>query len=301
MTALHPIEASPLHARRERVFLIFAGLFLGSLTMLNILGISRFIVLFSYTPGAAGWQWNWGQWAGPGGLNFALAVGVLPYPITFLCTDIISEFYGRRRANWVVFVGFLLNCWVVFILWLGGILPQVPAMDPDTRLPAVSALHDDVPPAAGEPHTPLTKHEKLREMDSSGFFFYRIQALTFGAVMASMLAYLAAQLCDVYLFHFWKKLTRGRHLWLRNNGSTLISQMVDTTAVILITHFYAHALPEPAAGQSLTVHLLTFIMTGYAFKALVALLDTPLFYLAVYGLKPYLEFDPLAEHQTLPS
>ena len=75
------------------------------------------------------------------------------------------------------------------------------------------------------------------------YAFYRIRTLAFGAVIASMIAYLAAQFCDVYLFHFWKRLTNGRHLWLRNNGSTLISQLVDTIAVILITHYYAHALP----------------------------------------------------------
>lgn len=52
--------------------------------------------------------------------------------------------------------------------------------------------------------------------------YYRIQAFTFGAVIASMVAYLAAQFVDVYLFHFWKRLTNGKHLWLRNNGSTMI-------------------------------------------------------------------------------
>lgn len=296
---LHPIEASPLQARRERVFLLVAGIFLGSLTMLNILGISRFIVLASIEPSGDGWQWKWGTWAGPGGLSFALAVGVLPYPVTFLCTDIISEFYGRRRANWVVFVGFILNLWVVFILWLGGLLPQVPPMDPETGLPAVSALSDASTNGLVDGQRPpeKTKLERLKEMDDAGFFFYRIQALTFGAVMASMLAYLAAQLCDVYLFHFWKRLTRGKHLWLRNNGSTLVSQMVDTVAVILITYFYARALREPAEGQSLALHLLTFIFTAYLFKAVVALLDTPLFYLSVWGLKRYLRIDPLAEHQ----
>lgn len=118
-------------ARRERVFLLLAGLFLGSLTMLNILGISRFLVLFSVDLVETGEQvWSWGEWAKTtGGWSFALAVGVLPYPVTFLCTDLISEFYGRKRANWVVTVGLLLNVWVVFILWLGGIMPQVPATD----------------------------------------------------------------------------------------------------------------------------------------------------------------------------
>ncbi len=109
--SLHPIEASHLHARRERVFLILAGLFLGTLAMLNILGISRFIKLLEL------------QTASGAPLVFAIAVGVLPYPMTFLCTDFISEFYGRRRANFVVFVGLLLNIWVVFIIWLGGVLP----------------------------------------------------------------------------------------------------------------------------------------------------------------------------------
>ncbi len=268
---LHPIEASALHAKRERVFLVLAGLFLGSLTMLNILGVSRFIVLFSGDPGDAGWTWSMGKWASPAGLTFAVAVGVLPYPITFLCTDFISEFYGRRRANWVVLVGLLLNFWVVSILWIGGTLPEVPQMQ--DGLPAVT---DD------------------------SFAFYKIRALTFGAVMASMIAYMAAQFCDVYLFHFWKKLTRGKHLWLRNNGSTLISQLVDTVAVVLITHFYAFGIPglngDTPAGE-LWPALMTFIATGYVFKVVIALLDTIPFYFGVAYLKRVLEFDPQQEHE----
>lgn len=297
---LHPIEASPLHARRERVFLILAGLFLGSLTMLNILGISRFIVLASVSPGADGsWSWAWGQWAGAGGWSFALAVGVLPYPITFLCTDIVSEFYGRRRANWLVFVGLLLNIWVISMLWLAGWLPQQPQLDADTRLPQVVALQPSAEPLipldASPEEIAASKRKLLQDMDNQGFFFYRIQALTFGAVVASMVAYLVAQLVDVWLFHFWKRLTRGKHLWLRNNGSTLISQLVDTIAVILITHYYAHALPPPPEGRTIAEHLVTFIATGYVFKMIAALLDTPFFYAAVYYLRDYLEFDPLLE------
>ena len=80
---LHPIEASELHARRERVFLVVSGLFLGSLTMLNVLGLTRFIDL-SFT--VFGFE-----------VPMPLAVGVLPYPVTFLCTDIISEMYCQPR------------------------------------------------------------------------------------------------------------------------------------------------------------------------------------------------------------
>lgn len=258
------IPAAVLHRRRERVFLVMAGLFLGTLAMLNILGISRFIVLASMG-GEAGWQWG-----SPGEITFALAVGVLPYPMTFLCTDLISEFYGRRRANFVVWVGLILNLWVIFILWVGGLLPGFGDLDP-----------------SGSP-----------VLDAAGRapVFFEIRTLAFGAVAASMMAYLAAQFVDVHLFHFWKRLTKGKHLWLRNNGSTMVSQLVDTTAVILITHFYAKALPI-AADDALWPQLLLFIATGYAFKFVVALLDTPVIYLAVYWLKGYLQLDPVSEHE----
>ena len=257
---LPEIASHRLRERRERVFLVMAGLFLGTLAMLNILGISRFIALASFTPGETG-SWTWGEW---GEVSFALAVGVLPYPLTFLCTDLISEFYGRRRANFMVFVGLILNLWVVFILWIGGVLPVVPVMDVATGLPD-----------PGDPQ----------------YAFFAIRKLAFGAVMASMIAYLVAQFIDVQLFHYWKKLTNGKALWLRNNGSTLVSQLFDTVAVILITHYYAHALPivedRPIVGQ-----LMIFIATGYAFKLVAGLLDTPLVYLAVALLKPYLRIDP---------
>ena len=264
-TSLHPIEASHLHARRERVFLVLAGLFLGTLAMLNILGISRFLVFGSYSGGADGVGWQWGKW---GDISFAVAVGVLPYPLTFFCTDVISEFYGRKRANFLVFVGLILNVWVVFILWIGGLLPEVPVLDPVSGLPSP---------------------------DVYDFAFWRIRQLTFGAVTASMIAYMAAQFCDVYLFHFWKRVTKGKHLWLRNNGSTMVSQMVDTVAVILITHFYAHALPINP-DQPLWNQLFLFIGTGYAFKFIAALIDTIPFYIAVGVLSKYLQIDPRVEH-----
>ncbi|MEE9131787.1 MAG: queuosine precursor transporter [Phycisphaerales bacterium] len=256
---LHPIEASHLHARRERVFLVFAGLFLGTLAMLNILGISRFIRLASLET-ADGLE-----------LTFAVAVGVLPYPITFLCTDFISEFYGRRRANFVVLVGLLLNGWVVFILWLGGILPGFEPTDPQTG-------------------------ELLRDAADRLPVFFEIRALTFGAVAASMIAYLGAQLCDVYLFHFWKKVTRGKMLWVRNNGSTLISQAVDTIAVILITYWVGGLAGVIDIDRSVGAQLLLLIATGYAFKFVIALLDTIPFYIGVKFLSRYLQIDPTIEH-----
>lgn len=258
--SLHPIEASELQARRERVFLVLAGLFLGSMTMLNILGVTRFIKLFeiNYTL-ESGEIWP---------IVFAVAVGVLPYPLTFLCTDFISEFYGRRRASWVVWVGLALNLWVMFILWLGGILPGFENI--------VDGKHIN--------------------SDGSTPVFFQMRSLAFAAVWASMMAYMAAQFCDVYLFHFWKKLTKGKWLWLRNNGSTVISQLVDSVAVILIT-FYVGGLDAVLRDDVPTwIQLSVLVGTGYAFKVVVALLDTIPFYLGVSWLKSYLQFDPASEH-----
>ena len=236
------------HKRRQRLFLVLSGVFLGTLALLNVLGISRFIDLSFTVFGVE--------------LPMVVAVGVLPYPVTFMCTDLISELYGEKKARDMVWVGVLLNVWVVFLLWLGGVLPGFEPIDPVTGLPQV---------------------------DEAGRLpvFFEIRELAFGAVAASMLAYMVAQFCDVRLFHFWKRVTGGRHLWLRNNASTMVSQIVDSTAVILITHFYARALPVNA-DEPIWPQLLVFIASGYVFKLLVAAADTGPIYLAVRYLRPYL-------------
>lgn len=236
--------------RREMVFIVLAGLFLGSLAMLNILGISRLIDL-SFTVGKFE-------------IPFFLFIGVLPYPITFLCTDFISELYGRRRANMVVWTGLVLNLWVLFIVWIGGILPPVPEMVPETGLPP---------------------------LDDPNRVFFEIRKLTFGAVGASMLAYLTAQFVDVSVFHALKKLTKGKMLWLRNNGSTLTSQMVDSVAVVLITYFYAKAITIPE-DETVTGFLIILILSNYVFKMTAALVDTLPFYIGVKFLSRYLNIDP---------
>ncbi|WP_087069420.1 queuosine precursor transporter [Cyanobium sp. NIES-981] len=222
-----------LQQRRDLALLVLAGLFLGSMAMLNILGLTRFLQL-----GAIG---SW---------PIVVAVGALPYPVTFLCTDLISEIWGERKAGQLVWVGLALNGWVVLVLWLGGVLPGL----------------------AGAPEAT----------------FFEVQRLAFGAVGASMLAYLAAQFTDVRLFHFWKRFSGGKALWLRNNGSTLVSQLVDTTAVVLVSHYANHLLPI-RPGEAVLPQLASYIASGYLFKALAALVDTLPFYALTGWLRHWLE------------
>lgn len=238
--------------RREAVFVVLSGLFLGTLAILNILGISRQIDL----------SFNIGSLHIP----FVVFVGVLPYPVTFLCTDLISELYGKKRARMLVWMGLLLNIWVLFFLWLGGILPPHTALGPD-GLPDIS-------------HPDRT--------------FFQIRQWTSMATLASMIAYLSAQLVDVHIFHFLKKLTRGKALWLRNNGSTLTSQMVDSIAVILITYFLSNAI-SITPGETVAHGLLILILSNYVFKMTAALIDTVPFILATRWLSSYLQIDPNEE------
>ena len=237
-----------IRERRERVFLALAAVFLCAMTMLNIIGITRFIDLGIFT----------------------VAVGVLPYPITFLVTDLISELYGQKRANYLVTVGLVLNFFILGTLTLGS---YIPAVDPSAQPPwqTLNLASDVILPNGSTVSGQVELYSLL-------------YATTSGAVFASMMAYIAAQYCDVKLFHFWKRLTNGKHLWLRNNGSTLVSQMVDSFVVISVTFGAAFM-----AGTISLAVMINYMWSNYLFKLTVALLDTPFIYLGVHYLKRYLE------------
>lgn len=253
------LDAAVLQERRERVFLVLAGTFLCAMTLLNVIGITRFVQL------------------GP----MALAVGVLPYPLTFLCTDLICELYGKARANFLVSVGLGLNVFILAVLTLGDL---VPAVAPET-MPPWQTISLAQPLAL--PNGDI--------VEGTIGLYQLIYATTSGAVFASMLAYIAAQYCDVQLFHFWKRVTKGKYLWVRNNFSTLMSQMVDSVMVITVT-FGAAFFREEISFQA----LLVLIGSNYLFKACAALLDTGPFYLGVHYLRKYLQVgdDQLAVQQT---
>jgi uncharacterized integral membrane protein (TIGR00697 family) len=167
---------------------------------------------------------------------FELSVGILPYPITFLITDLISEIYGRKSANRVVIAGIFASFFSIGILWLAGF---VPAID--------SSPVDDAT-------------------------FQEVFALSPLAVLASMIAYLSAQFIDIRIYHYWKRVTKGRHLWLRNNFSTFSSQIIDSTTVILLLCSFG-VLPWNL--------FLGLVVSSILFKVMIAAIDTPFLYLFV--------------------
>ena len=178
---------------------------------------------------------------------FIVSAGILPYPLTFLVTDLISELYGQKKANIVVFSGFVASMFVLSFLWLGGQFNAIPD----------SIVNDDT--------------------------YNNVFQNAWRIIAASMIAYLFAQFIDVRIFHFWKRLTNGKHLWLRNNGSTIASQLVDTTLVIMILFV---GIWEPSK-------IVSAIIDGWLFKMLMAAIDTPIIYGIIHLLKGKVE---IAKH-----
>ncbi len=178
---------------------------------------------------------------------FIVSAGILPYPLTFLVTDLISELYGQKKANIVVFSGFVASMFVLLFLWLGGQFNAIPS----------SIVNNDT--------------------------YNAVFQNAWRIIAASMIAYLFAQFIDVRIFHFWKRLTNGNHLWLRNNGSTIASQLIDTTLVVIILF----------VGVWESGQIVSAIIDGWLFKMLMAAIDTPIIYAIIHLLKGKVE---IAKH-----
>ncbi len=167
---------------------------------------------------------------------FELSVGVLPYPVTFLITDIISEIFGKRKANQVVVMGILASIFSIGLLLLGDVLPASSSSPIDDKT------------------------------------FNLVFSASPLAVLASMSAYLIAQFLDIRIYHFWKQLTQGKYLWLRNNFSTFSSQIIDSTTVIALLCIFDILAWDLFLG---------LVLSSITFKIVVAVIDTPLLYLLV--------------------
>ncbi len=205
-----------------KIYLILGALFISSLVASNLI-FQKFF-----------------YWDFFGVYTFEISVGILPYPITFLITDIISEIFGKRKANQIVTAGIFASFFSLLIVTAAAAVPAT----------EWSPINNEI--------------------------FDQVFGATVIAVFASMIAYLLAQYIDIHIFHFWKRVTKGKHLWIRNNFSTFFSQFVDTFAVLLLLC---------SAGILNWDRFGILLLNGFLFKILVAALDTPILYLAVHLLR----------------
>lgn len=206
----------------DRIYFVLGGLFITALVVSNLI-FQKFF-----------------YWDFFGIYTFEISVGILPYPITFLITDIVSEVYGRKKANQMVTTGIFASFFSLLIVHISATVPST------TWSPVDDSL------------------------------FTTVFGATAIAVFASMMAYLLAQYIDIQLFHFWKRLTKGKHLWLRNNFSTFLSQLVDTATVLLLLCSFNKIEWSLFGG---------LLLSGFLYKVLVAITDTPFLYAAVFALR----------------
>jgi len=173
--------AVPEPAPPGAALLVLAGLFVGALVIAAVLAAKIIVV-------------------GP----FVVPAGVLAYSITFACTDVVTELYGRARARQVVLAGFAALIAALLLIQLALIWPAAPFWE-------------------------------------NGAAFESVLASSSRIVVASIAAYLVSQLTDVYLFAWIGARTGGRHLWLRNNVATMFSQLLDSA--IFVTIAFAGVFP----------------------------------------------------------
>ncbi|MEE9363048.1 MAG: queuosine precursor transporter [Cellulophaga sp.] len=211
-----------------KIYLYLGALFITSLVVSNLI----FQKFFYWKP--------FGDFTVFGVSLFEVSVGILPYPITFLITDIISEIFGKKKANQIVTAGIFASFFSMGIIVLANFVPAI------------------------------------QESPVDSMVFSAVFSLSPIAVLASMIAYLLAQYIDITIYHYWKKMTKGKHLWLRNNFSTFASQFIDTLVVVTLLCFFK-VLP-----WNLFYGL---VVSGFLFKVFIAFLDTPLLYFFVYLLR----------------
>jgi hypothetical protein len=205
--------------KRLMLFVVLAGVFITSLIVGDIIGVKLFEVKL-------------------GPITAVMSAGMLPFPVTFLLTDILNEFYGKKAARFVTWVGFSM---AIFCFTVIAISVQVP-WAPLTQAPDFTGT------VAGSFNNVFTGSQRI--------------------LFASMVAYLVGQFCDIAVFNQLKKLSNNRLLWLRATGSTVVSQLIDTVLVQFIA--WSGVLP--------TAVIVNIIFTSYAVKLLVAVGLTPLVY-----------------------
>lgn len=167
--------------------------------------------------------------------NFAIPAGLITYPLTFFLSDLMTELYGKDQAKLMIRTALLLSVLCLGIIEIALILPA--------------------------------SHQEIQAS------FESVLGVNGWIVFGSLTAFIIAQSLDVYLYALIKRWTGEPHLWLRNNGSTLLSQIVDTAAVNWIYLYFGLGMGHEAIAQ--------IALFSYAYKALFSVALTPVFYLFV--------------------
>jgi len=239
--------------KKHRLFLILGGFFITNTLVAEFIGIKIFSLekTLGLTPLDL-------KLFGVEGLGFNLTVGVMLWPIVFVMTDIINEYYGKKGVR-------MLSNMAVFLILYAFIMVLVGInLVPNDWWQFQSGLHQD-------------PEQSLSDMDLA---FSRIFGQGLWIIVGSLVAFLVGQIVDVFVFHRIKKATGDKKIWLRATGSTLVSQFIDSYVVLIIA-FYIGADWD-------LVRVLAIGTVNYLYKFCLAILLTPMIYLGHYFIDKYL-------------
>lgn len=239
-----------MNTKKDKLFLLLAGLFLTNAILAEVIGSKIFSV--EQTIGASPAQLSILGFT----LDFNMTAGVLNWPIVFLTSDIINEYFGTKGVKRISYLTAGFIAYSFFLLYAAA----------------------EVSPA--QFWLDVNANDRNGNAININEGFYMIFRQGLGIIIGSLTAFLIGQLLDAYVFHRLRRLTKNRFLWLRATGSTLFSQLVDSFVVIFIA-FYVF-------GNWSMSQVFAVGSVNYVYKFVVAILLTPVVYLAHYFIDNYL-------------
>lgn len=244
---------SQLNQRKTNLFLVLAGIFITNAIVAELIGVKIFSgeAALGFLPAQLPLFKNFA-------LDFNLTAGAIIWPVVFITTDIINEYFGKEGVKRITYLTVILIIYVFIIIWIV------------TALPPANFWVD------------INKTDHLGNPFNIDFAYSKIFRQGLGIIIGSLVAFLIGQLLDVYIFQKLRKITGERKIWLRATGSTLISQLVDSFVVLFIA-FYV--LGNPAWPLKLVIAV---GIINYIYKFTVAIMLTPLLYFAHNIINSYL-------------
>lgn len=250
--------------KRNNLFIVLAGIFLTNAILAELIGVKIFSA-----ESTLGMQPANIKLLGDFVLDFNLTAGVIIWPVVFITTDIINEYFGIRGVRKISFIAAAMIAYCFLMIYVVTELPPAGFwMDVNSTDPSGNSF--DV-----------------------NFAFKKVFSLGLGIIVGSLVAFLIAQFLDVIVFQRLRSITGAKMVWLRATGSTLISQLIDSFVVLAVA-FY---LLAPAESRWSLAQVASVGIINYIYKFIVAILLTPLIYLGHYMIDRYLGKE-LAEQLT---
>ncbi|OSZ77606.1 hypothetical protein CAP36_14630 [Chitinophagaceae bacterium IBVUCB2] len=238
-----------------RLFLILSGIFITNTLIAEFIGVKIFSLESTLGLKPADIKLFGGSY------SFNLTCGVLLWPVVFVMTDIINEYYGVKGVK---FLSWLTICLIAF-----GFLMVYGAIQT-------------------EPNGWWVTSKKEAGIENMSVAFNGVYGQGLGIIIASMSAFLVAQLVDVFVFHRIKKMTGEKKIWLRATGSTVISQLIDSFVVLFIAFYFYPKLVKGQGDPWPLDQLIAICIVNYIYKFIVALLLTPVIYFVHNRIERYL-------------